>query len=302
MKIQLTICGLLIGLSLMAQNQIASAELEAQNVNEVKVEGSFCDVYVERGNRNYVKASIIGRGNEGDFEFDTDIIGSTLIVRVIRQNRSSWRSYNTTEAKIELTIKDGVSLDIDNSSGDVFVSDLNTSESKIEASSGDITLKRINANLEVETSSGDISIDGLEGDLEMESTSGDQEVSNLVGNLDTRASSGDITIEDFDGELDLEATSGDIELIGGRGVLYLKTTSGNIDGDDIELTGDSNLRASSGDIEIDFENPIDELSFDLTSSSGNLDVGNRSGEKKLYIRRGGITVIGVTSSGNQEYD
>lgn len=302
MKQALVLLAVIFASQLTAQNILASSELEAQNISEVRVEGSFCDVIVERGDRNYVNAMIRGRGDKGDFEFETEVSGSTLIVKVKRNDRGSWRGYNLTESKIKLTLRDGVRLDIDNSSGDVFVSDLTAEDSKIEATSGDITLKRVNANLEVETSSGDISINELEGELEVESTSGDQRIYNTTGNIDTNASSGDITITDFNGEVEIEATSGDVDLRGGMGRLTVRTSSGNIEGDDIELTGNAYFKATSGDIEIDFENDLSDLSFDLTASSGSLDVGNKSGEKKLYIERGGIKVVGVTSSGDQEYE
>lgn len=287
---------------LFAQTTIASAELEAQNVTEVRIDGSFCDVYVERGDRNYLKAVIKGKGEEGDYRFDTEIVGSTLLIKVIRREKRSWKGYNITESKIDLIIKDGVKLDIDNSSGDIFVADLSARESKIEATSGDITLKRIKADLEVETSSGDISINEVIGSIDMQSTSGDQRIYDVEGDIDTRASSGDITIAGFNGNIELEATSGDIDLRGGVGSLDVRTTSGNIEGNNIELTGNAYFKASSGDVEIDFENDIKEMSFDLTASSGSLDVGSRSGEKKLYIERGGYKVVGVTSSGDQEYD
>jgi len=290
-------CGLSFG-----QTILASAKLEAKNIKEVRVEGSFCDVYVEKGDRNYLDAIIRGKGEEGDYEFDTDISGSTLIVKVVKRDRSSWRSWNMTDAKIELTVKDGVRLDIENSSGDVYVTGLEAEDFEIEATSGDITLKRITANLEVETSSGDISINELVGELEIESTSGDQEIYNANGNIDSRASSGDLTVSDFRGELVLEATSGDIDIRGGVGTVSVRTSSGNIDGNDIELTGDAYFKATSGNIEIEFENDLSDLSFDLTATSGDLDVGNRSAEKKLYIDRGGFKVVGVTSSGDQEYD
>ena len=301
MKKLLALSLLLIGGITYAQNTIAYSELEVENIEEVRIDGSFCDIYVENGNRNYLKAVIEGRGGKGDYEFDTEIVGSTLLVKVIKRDRG-YRGYNINEAKIELTIQDNVELDIDNSSGDIFISDLRSDESRIEASSGDITLKQIKANLTVETSSGDISIDDMVGALDMESTSGDQKIYNTRGDIETQSSSGDITVVSFDGTLELEATSGDIEIRGGLGALDIKTTSGNIEGEGIELIDDAVFRASSGDVEIDFENDIADLSFDLIATSGELRAGGKSGEKKLYIDRGGYRVTGVTSSGDQEYE
>lgn len=294
---------MLTAISSSAQTVLASAELEAENIKEVRIEGSFVDVYVKNGDRVYFKGEINGSGDEGDYRFDTDIEGSTLVIKVLREKSSnSWKGYSMKESRIDLTIIDGVALDIDNSSGDIYVANLRASESRIEATSGDISLRSVVANLRVETSSGDIDIDELIGDSEIESTSGDQELSNIKGNIETRASSGDIDVINFNGLVDITATSGDIDINGGVGRLRVQTSSGNIDGRDIELIGDADFKATSGDIEIDFENNIDDLSFDLTGSSGDLEVGNKSGSKRLMIDRGGYKVTGVTSSGDQEYE
>lgn len=291
-----------ISLSAFSQNTLAKAELEAENIDEVRIEGSFVDVYVKSGERVYFKGVITGSGDEGDYSFDTDIVGKTLVIRVGRKTNRNWKNYRINESRIDLTIVDGVKLDIDNSSGDVNVANLRASESKIEASSGDITLRSIVANLSVETSSGDIDIDGLTGDSDIESTSGDQEIFNSKGNIETRASSGDITISGFNGKIEIQTTSGDVEIRKGVGAIKARTTSGEIDGYAIEINDNCYFDATSGNIEIDFVNDLDELSFDLTATSGDLEVGNRSGEKRLVIDRGGLKVIGTTSSGDQEYE
>lgn len=285
-----------------SQNILAKAELEAENIDEVRIEGSFVDVFVNKGDKVYFKGKITGSGDEGDYRFETDIVGKTLVIKVDRQRDRNWRNYRITESRIDLTIVDGVKLDIDNSSGDVNVANLRASSSKIEASSGDITLRSIVANLDVETSSGDIDIDGLTGDSEIESTSGDQDIFNTKGNIETRASSGDITISGFEGKIQVQATSGDVEIRKGVGAIKARTSSGNIDGYGIELNDNCYFDATSGDIEIDFRNDLEDLSFDLTASSGDLEVGNRSGEKRLMIDRGGYKIIGTTSSGSQEYE
>ncbi|MEQ8906463.1 DUF4097 family beta strand repeat-containing protein [Ekhidna sp.] len=292
----------LVSLSAISQNILAKAELGAENVDEVRIEGSFVDVYVNSGDKVYFKGVITGNGDEDDYRFDTDIVGKTLVIRVDRKSNLSWKNYRINESRIDLTIVDGVRLDIDNSSGDINVANLRASTSNIEATSGDITLRSIVSNLKVETSSGDIDIDGLTGDSEIESTSGDQEIFNSKGNIETRSSSGDITVSGFNGKIKIQATSGDVDVRKGVGALKIRTSSGEIDGYGIELNDNSYFDATSGNIEIDFVNDLDDLSFDLTATSGDLEVGNRSGEKRLVIERGGIKVIGTTSSGDQEYE
>ena len=285
-----------------SQNILAEAELEAENVEEVRIEGSFVDVYVNTGDRVYFKGKITGNGDEGDYRFETDIVGKSLVIRVDRKSSRGWKNYRINESRIDLTIVDGVKLDIDNSSGDVIVANLRASSSRIEASSGEITLRNIIANLKVETSSGDIDIDGLTGDSDIESTSGDQEIYNTKGDIETRASSGDITVSGFDGKIEVQATSGDVEIRKGTGAIKARTSSGNIDGYAIEVNNNCYFDATSGSIEIDFANDLNDLSFDLTATSGDLEVGSKSGEKRLVMDNGGYKIIGTTSSGDQEYE
>ena len=74
----------LIAFNSLSQNILAKAELEAENVEEVRIEGSFVDIYVNSGDRVYFKGMITGNGDEGDYEFETDIVGKTLVIRVDR--------------------------------------------------------------------------------------------------------------------------------------------------------------------------------------------------------------------------
>ena len=245
MKKLIFVAAVLVVSPLLSQNILAKAELEAENVDEVRIDGSFVDVYVNRGEKVYFKGKITGSGDEGDYRFETDIVGKTLVIRVDRVKDRSWRNYRITESRIDLTIVDGVKLDIDNSSGDINVANLRASSSKLEASSGDITLRSVVSNLEVETSSGDIDIDGLTGDSEIESTSGDQDIFDTKGNIETRASSGDITVSGFDGKIKVQATSGDVEIRKGIGSIRARTSSGNIDGYSIELNADSYFEANA---------------------------------------------------------
>ena len=290
--------------SVFSQNILAKAELEVEDVDEVRIEGSFVDIFVNSGNRVHFKGKITGSGDEGDYRFETDIIGKTLVIKVDRKtNNRNRKNYKITVSRIDLTIINGVKLDIDNSSGDVNVANLRASTSRIEASSGDITLRNIISNLKVETSSGDIDIDGLTGDSEIESTSGDQDIFNTKGNIETQASSGDITFSGVNGKIKVWATSGNVEIRKGVGSIKARTSSGNIDGYAIELNANSYFDATSGNVEMDFTNDLDDLSFDLTATSGDLEVGSRwSGEKRLVIDRGGIKVTGTTSSGDQKYE
>lgn len=281
-----------------AQNVLASVELEAENVTSVRIEGSFCDVVAKPGTTTYFKGMIEGSGDPDDYRIDTDIVGDELVIEV-KKRGGSWN--RLSKSLLELTIKNGVNLSVDNSSGNIEAGDIEAEKYSFEASSGDIDLEGVLGNMKVSTTSGDIEIREARGRLDVETTSGDQELENIIGSLDFESTSGEVSIRGFECDIIGEATSGDISLYDGSGMLKLRTTSGEIEGSRIKLTGDAEFRANSGDIEMELANSLEEMSFDLEASSGDLRVGNRSGEDELYIRNGGIWIRGITSSGSQRY-
>lgn len=282
----------------LAQNTLAKVELEAENVSSVRLDGLFCNVVITPGTTTYFKGIIEGSGNPDDYEIFTKIDGDELVIEVDKRG-SSWN--RITRSLLELTLKPGVSVYVDNTSGDIIAEGIEADEFSFEATSGDIELENIMGNLRINTTSGDVEIDGAKGRIEIESTSGDQELRSTAGDVEFKSTSGEISIRGFDGEIIGQATSGDISLSDGTGMLRLRTTSGEIEGNAITLTGDCEFNSNSGDVEMDFTNSIEELSFDLEASSGDLRVGNRSGEDELYIKRGGYLIRGVTTSGSQRY-
>ena len=294
---------LIIGSWASAQNILAEAELRAENVNRIKVEGKFVDVDVKKGDDVYFKGIITGNGDEGDYEFKTRIIGNTLDIQVsYTKNNYSWKSYKIRESSIQLTIPQGVSLEIDNSSGDISISYLDAEEkSEIEASSGDVTIVNAQSDIQIETSSGDIGLKNVTGELEVSSSSGDQEFTLVNGHLEIIATSGDVEVEQVTGSLDIETSSGEVDIRDCKVSMRVETTSGDVDAYALTLVGDAYFRTSSGDLEVEFTNDIDKMSFDLTASSGDIDVGSLSGDKRLMIDNGGYKVTGISSSGDQDY-
>ncbi|MBW2092016.1 MAG: DUF4097 family beta strand repeat protein, partial [Deltaproteobacteria bacterium] len=69
----------------------------------------------------------------------------------------------------------------------------------------------------------------------------------------------------------------------------------------LKITEDSSFRATSGKIDLDFINDMDEFTFDLRSSSGRIEIGSTKAKGKLLIGNGSIRIHGKTSSGDQSY-
>jgi putative adhesin len=194
-----------------------------------------------------------------------------------------------------------IDLDIRTSSGGIIIRNMESQNLFISSSSGDIGASRIESPVEVKSSSGDISLGMMEGDIRAESSSGRMELINVVGDVTATASSGDIRLSAVAGDLEISSTSGRIVLSSTNGTVFAHTSSGDIVGEDVRITGDALFKTSSGSIDIDFDNRLNDLSFRLTSSSGGLQVGDLKGERNLAAGEGTIRVSGESSSGDQSY-
>ncbi len=282
-----------------AQSDLAEEKFELYGIKEVEVRGSFCDVTVKgyTGQTLYFDGKISGSsGKNYSIEYDRD--GSFLKIWV----ESPHNNWGFTRGQLNLRVPDGIEVVVDNSSGDVYASDLTGRNIRLEASSGDIEANDIGNDLLLETSSGDIELTGLNGNLRSKSSSGDQRLRKVKGDIDGRSSSGRISLDDIVGDIVAETSSGGIELDGFKGGLKLESTSGSLNGDEIELTTNSSFRSSSGSIDMELVNEIESLNFDLDASSGSLRIGGRRAEDRYIDRQGGdIEIKGVSSSGSQRY-
>ena len=312
----------LIGILLMpfySSSQTVYAEVDAKfdGIKRVEIEGRFVDVNILGTDADEVdlKGIIRGKLREGkDFEFKHRQEGVVLKVW-IEAPRSIMGRF---EAKLTLKVPYSMDIDIRNSSGDIYIEEIVADKMKLVTTSGDVELKNIETQLNTSATSGDLEIDYLKGTISAGSTSGDQKFSHIRASVSTRATSGDFLFSDVLGDLSTKTTSGDLQFenIDGRisnvstsgnltidkaqTILNLTTTSGDISGDGIELIGDSKFKSTSGDISMNFNN-IDDKSFDLKASSGDLRAGSRSADRKLYMKNGDVWIYGISSSGDQNY-
>ena len=318
--IQLVFCSLLMICSVSSFSQTIYAEEHKvfDGINKLEVKGSFCNVEILSSDRADVKFDGFIKGTSlrnKKFDIEYEVVGNKLSIWIDSPLSFSGR----IEAKLRFEVPVDIAVQVKNSSGDIYCEGLVSKYNSLRASSGDISVQNIKGDLELATSSGEISVKKLIGNLEVESTSGDQEIRDVIGNISTQASSGDLEFRYIEGDISSRTTSGDIEidnLVGrlknvsssgsieidnSKVYLHLTTTSGDIQGNGVLLVGEAFFYTTSGNVDLQLRNDPDQLSFDLVASSGNLRVGNKRGDKKLYLRNGEIWIHGKSSSGDQTY-
>ncbi len=283
---------------LNGQVLLSSKKFDAERIERLEVEGSFVQVNLNgvSGDRISVNGQVEGpKRYQGEIEIRTKLNGSTLVVWVERPNSIN----GNFDGEINIDVPKGTVVDAKNSSGSMYAKDLEAKDIDLRCSSGSLKVENIKGNISLKASSGSIKATGLMGNTIAKTSSGSLRIDNLNGNLEAKTSSGGLTLTGrIDGDVYARTSSGGIRLDRIKGSLDLQTSSGSIKGDYVELTGDSNFEATSGSINLNLENSLDNMSFNIRSSSGGIKVGDRRAEDHLTIRNGGLSVTARTSSGS----
>ncbi len=296
---------------------IDQAEKKFDNIASIVVKGSFCKVNINSHSASNIefKGELKANKERDDVTIEYKQNGSTLEVWIERPNslRGSFNGF------LNFKVPANTNIDVRNSSGSVNVTNIDQSIVKLVASSGSIYAENINSDLKATASSGSIKALNISGNLISTCSSGSIKMENIKGNLisstssgsqyikmissevKSTSSSGSLNISNVKGNVSARASSGTIKLNNIKGALKLNTSSGGQYGEEIHLTGNSYFNSSSGSIKIGISNTAEELSFNLTASSGSLQAKGSNGKKKLKIEKGDILIKGVSSSGSQKY-
>jgi hypothetical protein len=319
----------------LAQELADNVDARFQGIKSISVEGVFCDVSVEPNGSGtvHLEGEIRCTRDADDYAIKTSQSGSELKVWVehpnnIRGNVKGFLMFQAPEnvllvvknvsgnVKVNKIVSDGMVLE--SVSGDIKISGagkdtrLQTVSGNIDASvlngalkaksvSGDLRIANIKGELSCHSTSGNVAIKMVEGETGVSTTSGDLVVENLMNGATLKSTSGSVRVNVLKGDLSAKTVSGDVTLNDITGQLNLSTISGQQRGTKIMLTGDSRFNSVSGDIEMDLDNQIDVLSFELHSGSGNLVAGSSRADDKLIIDHGGFIIRGSSTSGNQTF-
>ncbi len=92
-------------------------------------------------------------------------------------------------------------------------------------------------------------------DLKIENTSGNVDIERINGTIEAQTESGGVEADHLSGTLNLSSNSGGIHLNDASGVMTLSTQSGGIEANHIQLQGQSRLSTTSGGIK--FQGALD---------------------------------------------
>jgi hypothetical protein len=214
-------------------------------------------------------------------KIDIQETGDGVRIRVLAEEgreKSLFGTFSTggIEADLDLTVPEGVRLDVRSESGDVEGKGAFAS-SKIHSSYGSVRIRGVDGELEATSSSGDVTVSGTKGkkvlakssygsvqlvdsessEVDMHSSSGDVKLENVHGDrLRVGSSYGGVEMRRIGGELEAELSSGDVSLKDWSGKrASVVTKYGGVTAE--HTSGALEAKSSSGEVQVrDHEGPL----------------------------------------------
>jgi hypothetical protein len=144
---------------------------------------------------------------------------------------------------------------------------------RVNATSGDVEVRDIGGGARLDLTSGTVEARDIRGDLTLVASSGSATVDGVDGSVDVTATSGSLAIYRVGGNMSVTVVSGDLDVRGCLGDVVFVTQSGDAEIHDVE--GSISAVTSSGDLDVVIV-PVGEKEFNLSSSSGDIDVRYRA--------------------------
>ncbi len=155
--------------------------------------------------------------------------------------------------------------------------------------------------LSVETSSGNIVVETVNGAKSLLSSTGNITVRSSRGAVDARSSTGNQRYDYLNGDVRAQSSTGAIELTNVEGRAELESSTGRLWGRALRITGDSRFRTSTGRIEMDFANPLEDFTFSVQSVTGLIDIGGAEARGRVQKGGGPLRITAQTTTGRQTY-
>jgi hypothetical protein len=273
-----------------------SGNFEYDGVRQLRVDANTFDVSIQgtRGRRTSLEI----RNQPDNYRVLHSVSGDRLEVWVEREFSLLGRPHR---GELVFLVPGDAELEVKVSTGDVRISDIRTDRMSVNSSTGDVLVTDVSAALRVETSTGEVEVQDSAGSFTITTSTGEITLVRTSGDVTAASSTGAHRYEDAIGNIDARSTTGEIMLDGVQGALRLRTSTGEQTGRGVSLTGDSSFESSTGNIEMDLTNDVEDLEFNLRSTTGSLEVGREQSQRELYLGGTGFLVRGNSSTGSQEY-
>jgi len=249
-------------------------DVPMDGIDRINISISSCNLQVKPGNRETLHANLSGNRRNNDYYLDiaVNISGSTLNLGIEYEKRYFFSFDNL---QLTISVPDSFKGDIisNSASGNMEFSDLVLDKAEFHSSSGNIRLSEINSSgLTASTSSGDLECNRLKSEfLLIHSNSGKVRLNNLEGNdIKISSTSGSLSGKEIHYESGIfQSASGGIQLEEISGNSKFKNSSGNIFAGYSKFDYNIEMRSSSGSLTLELPE-TSKFNLNTKTASGNI--------------------------------
>lgn len=284
---------------LHSQNIISQVDKKFNNIKKLTIQGNFCDVVVSTSQSDQIhfKGKIDSEVADLQIQILYKQEKDVLKVWIKRPNVINKK----VRGKLEFIVPSITGVKIENSTGNVSIDGIVKNDILVETLRGNVNVRNFEANAKVKSSSGNIDIRESIGNLDVSSISGSISISAQNGLIKAITTTGVVTIIDVVGDMNVKSSASNVSFKNTKGKINVETFSGKIEGDNVLLTNNSSFVSISGSIIFDLTNDFSALSFDITSTTGKINVFGQNHDKKFVKDGGRIKIKSSSVSGNQKY-
>ena len=259
------------GIDLYEKTELVYENTFTESISNLDIITTNNDIKIEEKEIENIEVKIYDRK---DAKPIAEVKDNTLYIENKDEVRIGFSFGINGNSRIEITVPKGTTynLKIDGTSSDVD-SLINLKNVNIETKSGDVNLKN-SIDTTINTTSGDITV-GNTDKLETTTTSGDIKTGSVKESIYAKATSGDFLLGDINGKLTLNTTSGDIKInrVNLTNDSTVKVTSGDV------VIGETNdiyidAHAVSGDVKVNTNNRKSDYELKINTTSGDIIVNN----------------------------
>lgn len=297
-EVQLTVPG-----NVNIKSEISYGNLTIDGINN-----DYCQTLTSSGNlmiSNSSSAAFDLATTYGNQQYSN--ISGAMKVRAVSgnirmENIKGNVSIGNTYGSINISKIDG-NLNANGSSSNINVKDIN-GNSELKTTYGSVNIDGARGNAAISASSGNLKVNELTGALNSLNTYGSMHFSNIAGPVNSTGKSTNLKLDNILGEINVSNTYGNVSMKNTSGNVNIVNTSGNVEGIDVLLRDKMNITVSYGNIKMKLNNASGDLSYDLSTSRGNIRINplNINSDKNIIEGSGPVKISTNTVSGNQIFE
>lgn len=162
-----------------------------------------------------------------NYELTLNELGHTGVFVAKNNSTSGFWVGSSPRIDVVIHVPEGMSLDINDGSGDTEISNINA-QLDIKDGSGSLVINNIIGDTNINDGSGDLEVSYIDGNVNIVDGSGEMNINEVKGNLNIDDGSGAIYAKNINGSAEIEDGSGDLTVKQVTGVVTVDDGSGSI--------------------------------------------------------------------------